>query len=68
MSDHITVHRVTACRRCAVSLEAVEAEEHKERQVLDLPPARVEATEHRAETSFQPALEAERLQSSFLCQ
>ena len=47
--DHLQAHRVEECERCGQSLRRRKADGYEKRQVFDLPKARIQVTEHRAE-------------------
>jgi len=52
--DHIEVHVADRCAVCGATLTDVEAEYHRRRQVFDIPPVKIEVTEHRAEIKTCP--------------
>lgn len=52
--DHICVHEVSTCPHCAADLQSVEPCRQERRQVFDVPPVRVEVTEHQAEVKVCP--------------
>jgi transposase len=51
---YLQIHRVEHCANCHASLEAVEALSYEKRQVFDIPPVKVEVTEHRVEIKICP--------------
>ncbi len=52
--DPIEVYPVKHCCKCHASLENVEAKGYEKRQLFDVPPTRVEVTEHQAEIKDCP--------------
>lgn len=52
--DHIEIHAVRNCQHCQASLEAVEVQEYEKRQVFEVPPVKLEVTEHQAEIKSCP--------------
>jgi len=52
--DHIVIHPVKACPHCQADLQDVEVASIEKRQVFDVPPVRLEVTEHQAEVKCCP--------------
>jgi len=53
--DHIEVHALSSCPHCSANLANVVCEGYERRQVVDIPPMRIEATEHQAEIKQCPS-------------
>jgi transposase len=53
--DHVKVHAVSICDHCSTDLTSIEPYGYERRQVFDIPPVRLEVTEHRAEIKVCPA-------------
>ena len=52
--DHIQTHEALVCPHCATNLQSVEPCGYEKRQVFDVPPVRIEVTEHQAEIKVCP--------------
>ncbi|MHB8281081.1 MAG: IS66 family transposase [Candidatus Humimicrobiaceae bacterium] len=52
--DSIKVHKVSTCSSCGGCLDDIMPAGYRKRQVFDLPPIKVEVTEHRAEEKLCP--------------
>jgi transposase len=52
--DHVRCHEATRCPHCATDLHDVEVKAVEKRQVFDLPPVRMEVTEHQAAIKVCP--------------
>lgn len=57
--DHIERHEVTVCPHCATDLRGLEASRVDKRQVFDLPPVKLEVTEHQADVKQCPGCRQE---------
>lgn len=52
--DIIVTHRMDSCSNCGEHLELIENPDYEKRQVVDLPPLKLEVTEHRGERGECP--------------
>lgn len=52
--DHVQIHRVKECAHCGHPMTGRKAIRHEKRQVFDVPPRKIEVTEHRAEIKTCP--------------
>jgi len=52
--DRVIVHSPATCAECQAALDGVAATGYARRQVVDLPPLRLEVSEHRAEEKMCP--------------
>ena len=52
--DQIELHQAQKCKHCHTSLEEVAIQGYEKRQVFDVPPVRIQVTEHQAEIKECP--------------
>jgi transposase/uncharacterized coiled-coil protein SlyX len=52
--DHIVPHEVSVCSRCGKDLSSTPLAGMEKRQVFDIPPLKLEVTEHQAEVKICP--------------
>jgi transposase len=52
--DHTIIHPLANCQECGHSLKQRPISGHRSRQVIDLPPLKLEVTEHRVELKVCP--------------
>lgn len=53
--DKVEVHALSSCPHCSANIVDVACDGYEKRQVFDIPPMRVETTEHQAEIKRCPA-------------
>jgi transposase len=52
--DHIVAHRVHVCSCCGKDLSSIPVSEIEKRQVFDIPPVKLEVSEHQSEVKICP--------------
>lgn len=62
--DHIVLHAVVCCPHCASDLSNIDALGIEKRQVFDVPPLKLEVTEHQADVKCCPDC-GERIKGAF---
>lgn len=62
--DHIEVHELNECPHCESNLSGVAVSDRVRRQVYDVPPVRIEVTEHQAEIKHCPGC-GQQVQAAF---